>query len=149
MSDQLLSCCAGAAPGDAREPREGLSVLVLKDDADTAHSYAILLGMYGHRVRAAADGPEALRLAAEAAPDVALIDLGLPRMDGWAVARGLRRQSCERRPLLVAVTGYGQDDDRRRSEEAGIDLHLVKPVDPGELFALLRQFQRLLTPTAP
>jgi CheY-like chemotaxis protein len=132
----------GAAMTLADEARTGLSVLVVEDDADAAHTYAVLLGIFGHRVRIAADGPAAVRLAAESAPDVALIDIGLPGMDGCAVAERLRGASADRRPLLVAITGYGEAEFRRRSDEAGIDLHLKKPVDPEKLLRLLRRFER-------
>ena len=115
----------------------GLSVLVVEDDVDAAHSYEVLLRLFGHRVTVATDGPTAVELAATTGPDVALIDIGLPRMDGYGVAARLRAQSDGRRPLLVAVTGYGADADRRRSHEAGIDLHLTKPVDPAALESLL------------
>jgi CheY-like chemotaxis protein len=122
----------------------GLSILVVEDDADAARSYEILLGLFGHRPRLASDGPTALRLAAESMPDVALIDLGLPGMDGYEVAKRLSQQSTGRRPLLIAVTGYGQEGDRLRSAAVGIDLHLVKPVDPDEIMDLLRRFERVI-----
>jgi CheY-like chemotaxis protein len=125
-------------------PRTGLHVLVIEDDADTAQSCAVLLELLGHRVQVALDGPAALRMAAEAAPDVALIDIGLPGMDGCEVARQLRQLSGDRRPLLVAVTGYAQDEDRLSTRMAGIDLHLVKPVDPEALRKLLSRFEHIL-----
>jgi CheY-like chemotaxis protein len=127
----------------------GLSVLIVEDDAVAAQCLAILLKHYGHRARVARDGPEALRLAAESAPDVVLLDIGLPGEDGCMVAERLRQQSPVRRPLLVAVTGYGQEADCRRSLEAGIDLHLVKPVEPAVLFGMLRRFGRVIAPAAP
>jgi CheY-like chemotaxis protein len=77
-------------------------------------------------------------------PDVVLLDLALPGMDGYEVARRLRAQSRERRPLLIAVTGYGREEDRRRSVEAGIDLHLLKPVDLAQLQGLLRRVHRVI-----
>jgi two-component system, OmpR family, response regulator len=71
-----------------------------------------------------------------------LLDLGLPRMNGYEVARQITAQHIEQKPFLVAVTGYGREEDRRRSAEAGIDLHLVKPVDPGRLCSILERFQK-------
>jgi CheY-like chemotaxis protein len=124
----------------------GLRILVVEDDADTAQSTALLLRLYGHRVRVAPDGRAALRLARRARPDVVLLDLGLPGMDGWEVARRLGEQLFARPPFLVALSGYGGEEDRRRSEQAGIHLHLVKPVDPEFLRRLLRRFQEVVMP---
>lgn len=120
----------------------GLSVLVVEDDVDAAQSFKVLLGLFGHRVTVATDGPTAVELAATTEPDVALIDIGLPRLDGYAVAARLWAQSDGRRPLLVAITG--SDADRRRSHEAGIHLHLTKPVDPDMLRRLLGRFARVV-----
>lgn len=124
---------------------QGLSVLVVEDDVDAADSYMVLLGLFGHRVRTAGDGPTALRLAAEDAPDVALIDISLPGLDGYQVARALAC-AAGRRPLLVAITGYGSADDVRRSYLAGFDLHITKPVEPDALRELLRRFGRVIAP---
>jgi CheY-like chemotaxis protein len=135
---------SGAIVTGPDELRTGLSVLVVEDDPDAGRSYAMLLELLGHRVRVANDGPTALRLAAESTPDVALIDIGLPHMDGCEVAKRLRGQSPDRRPLLVAITGYGQEEDRRRSDAAGIDLHLLKPVEPEKLKEFLRRFEHII-----
>ena len=120
-----------------------LRVLVVEDHADTAESVAVLLRLHGHEVDVAPDGPTALRIAAQNPPDVALLDIGLPGMDGFEVARRLQERPGKK-PLLVAVTGYGQEEDRRRSEQAGIDLHLLKPVDPEELKQLLARFKTII-----
>lgn len=125
-----------------------LRVLVVEDHADTADSMAVLLSLYGHEVRVARDGPAALGMARAFSPDVVLLDIGLPGMDGWRVAEQLRQHPAAQRPLLIALTGHGQEADRRRSQEAGIDLHLLKPVDPEQLCGLLSRFQRLLTQPA-
>jgi two-component system CheB/CheR fusion protein len=77
--------------------------------------------------------------------DVVLLDIGLPKMDGWEVAKQIREQCSWKRPLLVAITGYGMDADRVRSDQAGIDLHLVKPVDPEQLKNLLSRFQSIIS----
>src|SRR4051812_818236 len=122
-----------------------LSVLVVEDLDDTAKSLAELLTLAGHAVRVALSGPEALRAAADATPDVVLLDIGLPGMDGWEVAQRLRGRASGKQPLVVAVTGYGTADDRWRSADAGIDLHLVKPVDPVALTRLLARVRDLLT----
>jgi two-component system CheB/CheR fusion protein len=107
------------------------------DNRDAAESLAVLLRLRGHELRTAYDGPAALETAAAFHPEVVLLDIGLPGMDGYEVARQLRRITGLEGVLLVAVTGYGTDDDRRQSKVVGIDEHLVKPVDPAELWTLL------------
>jgi CheY-like chemotaxis protein len=128
----------------AEQGQTGLRVLVVEDQADTAATLALLLRMAGHEVQVAPDGPAAVREVQIASPDVVLLDIGLPGMSGWEVARWVTEQPAEKRPLLVAITGYGRDEDRKRSEEAGIDLHLVKPVNPDELLRLLRRFSQVV-----
>jgi two-component system CheB/CheR fusion protein len=118
--------------------------LVVEDNEDSATSQALLLGLEGHRVTLAADGPTALREVQRACPDMVLLDIGLPGMDGYEVARRVHEMQLWKRPLLVAVTAWGEEADRRRSAEVGIDLHLVKPVDPQTLIALLRRFRSVL-----
>ena len=105
-----------------------LRVLVVDDNLDAATSLGTLLSLIGHVVTLAPDGPTALALVPAANPDLVLIDIGLPVMDGYALAAALRDAGVDR-TALVAVTGYGRDDDVRRSREAGFDEHLVKPVD--------------------
>jgi CheY-like chemotaxis protein len=85
-----------------------------------------------------------LRAAAENPVDVVLLDIGLPRMDGYEVARRLQQQATEKKPLLIAIAGCGRDQDLRRSSEAGIDLYLLKPVDAEALRRMLRRFQRII-----
>jgi CheY-like chemotaxis protein len=122
----------------------GLHVLLLEDEEDSAWSLALLLRLDGHEVTVRQDGPAALRAARDHPPDVAVLDIGLPGMDGWEVARRLAGQPAPKRPLLVAVTGWGAAADRQRSAEAGIDLHLIKPIEPLELCGLLRRFRRII-----
>jgi CheY-like chemotaxis protein len=126
----------------------GLRILLLDDSEDAALSMALLLRLDGHEVRMVSDGPAALEAARDGWPDVVLLDIGLPNMDGWQVAQGIQgiaRRPHDKCPLLIAITGYGQEDDRRRSTEVGIDLHLVKPVEPERLRNLLHQFQSVLS----
>jgi CheY-like chemotaxis protein len=125
----------GGTESDIARPR--LRVLVVDDNADGAESLAILLRMHGHDPRVASDGPQALREAEEGRPDVVLLDLGLPGLNGYEVARRIREQPWGHGMTLIAITGYADDTYRRRSAEAGIDLHLAKPVDFPELQALL------------
>jgi CheY-like chemotaxis protein len=136
----------GASGPTTRQNDPGLQVLVVEDEPDTAASTALLLRLYGHRVQVAHDGPAALRAAQSSPPEVVLLDLGLPGMDGWQVAQRLQEQAAWKKPLLIAVTGYGRRADRLRSQQAGIHLHLVKPVDPDFLRRLLQRFQTLREP---
>jgi CheY-like chemotaxis protein len=131
---------ASVSPQSAR----GLRVLLVEDDADSAESMAALLRLRGHKVVNVADGTAALRAAQEDLPDVVLLDIGLPGMDGYGVAKWIGEQPCEKRPLLIAVTGRGKEEDQRRSQAAGIDLHLVKPVDPARLLGLLDRFLAII-----
>jgi PAS domain S-box-containing protein len=112
-------------------------VLVVDDNVDAAESTAVILRLAGHETRLAHSGPEALRLAEEIRPQVVLLDIGLPGMNGYEVARRLRQDADLGEAVLIAVTGYGQDEDRRRSEEAGFDYHVTKPVDPEDLQRLM------------
>lgn len=121
-----------------------LSVLVVDDDPDTTAACAELLRLSGFDAREAYSGREALDAAADDPPDVALIDLMMPGVDGFALARRLRAGFPDRRPLLVAVTGCTGDDCRRWAVEAGFDLHVAKPVEPAVLVGVLRRFERVL-----
>lgn len=114
-----------AAPSRSDEQRR---VLVVDDNADNADTLADLLGVMGHDVRVARDGLQALSLAAAFRPELVLLDIGLPGLDGYEVARRLRREPWAARITLVAVTGYGQATDRERSHEAGFDEHVIKPI---------------------
>jgi CheY-like chemotaxis protein len=112
-------------------------VLVVDDNVDAAAMLAELLPLWGHQARVAHGGPEALSLAAEFRPDVVLLDLGLPGMDGYEVARRLRATLGSSPPRLVALTGFGGEDDRRQTHAAGFAHHVTKPVDADELQRLL------------
>ena len=106
---------------------------------DAAESLALLLRMEGHDVRVAHDGPAALAAVEAEPPDLVFLDIGMPVMNGFDVARRLRQRPGLEHLLLVAMTGWGQEEDRRRSQEAGFDHHLVKPVEPDALHQLLAQ----------
>jgi two-component system CheB/CheR fusion protein len=112
-------------------------VLVVDDNIDAAESIAMILELAGYEVRCVYDGPSVLQAARMYHPDVVVLDIGLPGMSGYEVARQLREQPDFRRTPLVAVTGYGQEDDRRRSQDAGFDYHLTKPVNPDALQAFV------------
>jgi signal transduction histidine kinase/DNA-binding response OmpR family regulator len=122
--------------GNKTQPRP-MRILIVDDNADAAHSLAMLLETGGHEIRLCYEGKSALQEAESFCPDVVLLDIGLPGMDGLQVAQGLRNRPLQPQPILVALTGYGQAEDQRRSREAGFDHHLVKPADPETLMALL------------
>ncbi|MBY0522451.1 MAG: response regulator [Gemmataceae bacterium] len=129
---------------ESKRRNSPLRRLIVEDNVDAGESLAALLRAVGHEVVFAKDGPQGLERALAAVPDAVLLDIGLPGMDGYEVARQIRQQSLPRRPLLIAVTGYGSEDDRQRSARAGIDLHLTKPVDPGALLQLLTRFASVI-----
>jgi PAS domain S-box-containing protein len=112
-------------------------VLIVDDNEDGAESLAILLQLGGHETHTAHDGVKAMEAAERLQPDVVLLDIGLPQLNGYEVCRRIREQPWGRGLTLVAVTGWGQQEDRRRSREAGFDTHIVKPVDPKGLMRLL------------
>jgi len=128
-----------AAQTDQRSARTApaRSVLIVDNNQDAADCLALLLRRAGYEVRTAYDGPAALDLARARPPDAVLLDIGMPGMDGLEVARRLRQDLGLKQALLVAVTGFGQEQDRRRSHEAGFDIHLVKPTDVRTLERLL------------
>ena len=137
----LLPAQARHAEGADQEAgtRPPLRVLVVDDIADAADVLAMVVEVDGHDAQVARSGPAAVELAAAYRPDVVLLDLGMPGMDGYEVARRLRRQQGGERMTIIAVTGYGQDEDRERTRAAGFDHHLVKPVDMDALRRLLQQ----------
>jgi PAS domain S-box-containing protein len=115
-----------------------LRILMVEDNRDGAETLQALLQLAGHEVVLACTGPEGVALAKQFHPDVVLCDIGLPGMDGFAVGRALRQDPVTAGSRLIVLSGYGQEEDRRKSREAGFDLHLTKPVDPFELQRLLR-----------
>jgi len=122
--------------GEQRTPAQ--RILVVDDNEDAAASLAMLLQIDGHETYAAHDGRAALAALEAHRPDVALLDIGLPGLNGYEVCKQVRAQAWGRDMVLIALTGWGQEDDRRRSREAGFDDHLVKPVDYAALVTLLR-----------
>ena len=129
---------SGKVPEQPRElPASGHRVLVVDDNRDAANTLAVLLRLQGHEVRVAHDGVSALEAASELRPTVALLDLGMPGMDGYEVARRIRQTAGLQKTVLAALTGWGQREDRRRTAQSGFDHHLVKPVDSQVLQNLL------------
>lgn len=125
----------------------GLHILVVEDDPDMAESSAVLLRCFGHQVKVVPDAQAALQVASDAPPDVVLLELALPDLAAWEVAERLQEPSWKKKPFLIALADYDSEEDRCRSWQAGIDLHLVKPVDPDFLRRVLERFCRIIMPS--
>lgn len=130
-------------PPQPAAPRATHRVLVIEDSDDIRDLTTMLLSSYGHKVSEASDGTTGLQAALDQRPDVALVDIGLPGIDGFEVARQARAVLGDD-IVLIAMSGYGQVEDARKAREAGFDLHLVKPVDAGRLRKLLANERALL-----
>jgi DNA-binding response OmpR family regulator len=126
-------------PSDA-----SLRVLIVDDNIDTAGSLALLLQMWGHEVRTTHDGLSAFEVSMEFRPDAVVLDIGLPHMDGFEVAKRLRSLAEFERTLIVGSSGYSQESDRRRAAEVGINLYFVKPFDPWRLESILESHRATL-----
>jgi len=124
----------------ADESAHGKRVLIVEDNVDSADTMQLLLQISGYDAHTAYDGTAALAVAREFGPQVILLDIGLPHKDGYEVARDLRALPETRSAFLVALTGYGQEEDRVRASEAGFDAFLVKPVEPGALEKLIEGY---------
>jgi CheY-like chemotaxis protein len=122
-----------------------LRVLVVDDNVDMVLSFSMLLKASGHDVQTAHDGPTAMQAALDYRPDVVLLDIGLPGLNGYEVAKRIRQNPVLKNAVLVAMTGYGQETDRQCSQEAGFDHHLVKPADFGKLQQILATVSEQVT----
>jgi two-component system CheB/CheR fusion protein len=122
-------------------PKSSLRILIVDDSRDGADSLAMLLRLMGNDTRTAYDGQEGLEVAEGFRPDVMLLDIGLPKLNGYEACRAVREQPWGKSIVLIALTGWGQEEDRRRSRAAGFDHHMVKPVEPHALMKLLADFQ--------
>jgi signal transduction histidine kinase len=140
---------AAATPAPGADEESALRILVVDDNQDSACSMTLLLELQGHQVHVAHAGHAALRLAGECAPDVILLDIGMPGMNGYEVAKQLRSQPAFADTLLIAVTGYGRASDVKQTESAGFDHHLVKPIDYDKLQSLLAARASRAAPQAP
>ena len=131
------------APSRSKETRTGrrYRILVVDDNRDSVESLALLLKLMGHETHTALDGEQAVEAASKIRPDVVLLDLGMPKMNGYDACRLIRAESWAKTMTLLAQTGWGQEEDRRRTEEAGFDGHLVKPVDPDALLSLIASLE--------
>ncbi len=114
-----------STPGESTQPRR---VLLVDDSVDAAEAMSMLLETLGHEIRVMHDGPSALAMVDDFAPDVVILDIGLPGMDGFEVARQMRTRAVTKAALLIALTGYGAESDKQKARDAGFDHHLVKPV---------------------
>ena len=117
--------------------RKPARVLVVDDNRDLADGLARLLEIHGHHVRIAYDGPAGVKIAKEWRPEFVLLDIGLPGMDGYQVVALLRHDQNTKDAVIVAISGYGQEEDRNRSKQAGFDHHLVKPISSDDLIKVL------------
>jgi len=124
-----------------------LRILIVDDDEDTRDTLSLLLRIWDYEVDSACDGPTALNLAPVFQPDVVFLDIGLPGMDGYEVARRMNKQLDMKNALLVSLSGYGTDEHRRLALEAGCDLHWIKPVEPDEMHRLLRLWKNAMKRT--
>lgn len=123
-----------------------LKVLVVDDDRDAVDMLKMLLELHGGSAHTAYDGAEAVKLAEELRPEIVLLDIGLPKMNGYEACRQIRRHAWGRSMIVVALTGLGHEDDYAKSEESGFDMHLVKPVEPELLLTVLAATPRDVDP---
>jgi len=115
-------------------------VLVVDDNRDAAETLALVLGMFGHELLVGHTGREAIELGSRERPDAIILDIGMPDMTGYETARRIRREAWGRKTFLLAITGWGQEDDKEAARAAGFDGHLTKPVDPDQVELLLTNF---------
>jgi CheY-like chemotaxis protein len=127
------------ANGDADLPTTSLKILIVDDNRDAARTLTALLKIKGHETRTAFDGQQGIELAEEFRPDVVLLDIGLPKLNGYEVCQRLRKREWGMQMVMIAVTGWGQDEDRRRSRDAGFNYHLTKPVMFQDLMRVLSE----------
>jgi CheY-like chemotaxis protein len=140
VEDASVRDAAGGG-GDATLPTSELRILVVDDNRDAADSLTKLLELMGNAVHTAYDGEEAVQAAESFRPHVVLCDIGLPKMDGHEACRHIRSKPWGKDMILIAVTGWGQEEDKRTSAEAGFQRHMVKPVDPEVLMRMLAEMR--------
>ena len=119
------------------EKRLMLRILIIDDNQSSATVLALLLQRFGHETKTAFDGEEALATARSFSPEVVLLDIGLPKLNGYEVCRWIRAQPCAHKVAIIAQTGWGQEESRRKTTEAGFDYHMVKPLDPSAILKIL------------
>jgi CheY-like chemotaxis protein len=139
-NNQMADVNIDIAPSVKTTPQH-FRILVVDDNHDSALSLAMMLSIMGHETRTAHDGESAVATAETFLPDVILLDIGLPKLNGYEVAQRIRESSWGQSMFLIAVTGWGQEEDRQRSSEVGLNVHMVKPVEPAALERLLSELR--------
>ena len=140
LADNSMADLPGSTP-PLKTDSHGFKILVVDDNPDSALSLAMMLSIMGHETRTAHDGESAVTTAESFLPDVVLLDIGLPKLNGYEVAQRIRNSTWGTSMFLIAVTGWGQDEDRQRSSEVGLNVHMVKPVEPAALQKLLAELK--------
>ena len=136
--NQMADVNSAPAPAVKTTPQR-FRILVVDDNHDSALSLAMMLSIMGHETRTAHDGESAVSTAESFLPEVVLLDIGLPKLNGYEVAQRIRENDWGQSMFLIAVTGWGQEEDRQRSSEVGLNVHMVKPVEPAALERLLAE----------
>lgn len=136
--NQMADVNTATTPSVTRIPQR-FRILVVDDNHDSALSLAMMLSIMGHDTRTAHDGESAVATAESFLPEVVLLDIGLPKLNGYEVAQRIRENAWGQSMFLIAVTGWGQEEDRQRSSEVGLNVHMVKPVEPAALERLLAE----------
>ena len=139
LADNQMADVHAASP--LKPTSDHFRILVVDDNHDSALSLAMMLSIMGHDTRTAHDGESAVATAASFLPEVVLLDIGLPKLNGYEVAQRIRNTSWGKSMFLIAVTGWGQEEDRQRSSEVGLNVHMVKPVEPAALERLLAELR--------
>jgi CheY-like chemotaxis protein len=140
FDNQMADVNTATSPSVKPTPQQ-FRILVVDDNHDSALSLAMMLSIMGHETRTAHDGESAVSTAESFLPEVVLLDIGLPKLNGYEVAQRIRENVWGRSMFLIAVTGWGQEEDRQRSSEVGLNVHMVKPVEPAALERLLTELR--------
>lgn len=141
LADNHMADVNTAAASQVTPTTQRFRILVVDDNHDSALSLAMMLSIMGHDTRTAHDGESAVATAESFLPDVVLLDIGLPKLNGYEVAQRIREKPWGKSMFLIAVTGWGQEEDRQRSSEVGLNVHMVKPVEPAALERLLSELR--------
>lgn len=142
LADNHMADVNAPTTSAIKPAKRAFRILVVDDNHDSALSLAMMLSIMGHETRTAHDGESALATAEAFLPDVVLLDIGLPKLNGYEVAQKIRQQPWGTSMFLIAVTGWGQEEDRQRSSEVGLNVHMVKPVEASALEKLLAELAR-------
>lgn len=139
LADNRMADVNRSTASSLKPAKHGFRILVVDDNHDSALSLAMMLSLMGHDTRTAHDGESAVETAESFLPEVVLLDIGLPKLNGYEVAQRIRERPWGASMFLIAVTGWGQEEDRQRSSEVGLNVHMVKPVEPAALEKLLTE----------